>query len=193
MSTGKKVIWKETYRARIKGPLVENDIPINSVNFFVLLASDVQKSLFAYPSAYEVTKDRLQRKIWGLNKNTKNRRKISVGDNLLFYTSGTRENCRAFIASARVAAKIDHPSLEEHHSVDPLYHKYVGVPDVIIKLDNVIYLNRSVPINEIKARLSFIKAPESPKWGAFLQGGCITITYADFEEVKAAAKNHFHK
>lgn len=149
--------------------------------YYILVAADADKSRLSMPSAYDIAHYRLKTKRWGINTNTRNRTNLKAGDYALIYASGLRENGKSFIASARLesgAEILPHRCIGEIDGPNNLAHLLSGYS---IKLTDINYFNKRVDIRNIKSLLSFVKNPDSPRWGGCLQGGCITISEKDFQ------------
>ena len=152
-------------------------------NHYIFITSDADKSRMSRPSAASLAKYRLSRCEWGFGVRTKNRKAITIGDRVLVYLSGKRENGSHFVAECTVASDV--------HQVSNSFSQTVDAPDRLgnapaaysVSLKAVRYFQVPVPIKALKRKLSFIKQPESKKWGAFLQGGALLISPKDFHTI----------
>lgn len=151
-----------------------------SKSFYILIAADVHQRLLHLPSAKDVATARIKQGLWGLHSRTKNKNSIQDGDHLIIYLSGIRNPSRVFFASTTVSQKIDLPSPSLKSLVDRDLMGASSVPTSILKLNPAHIFKNPVSIYELKHRLSFIKNPDSPKWGSCMQGGCIRITKNDY-------------
>jgi hypothetical protein len=152
-----------------------------SISHFIFIASDCDVSRLSKPSAYQVAKYRLQRRQWGLGLHTRNRNALRPGDAVIIYVSGQRESGRQFIASCTVASQVKGVNMSVASAIDaPNHDGNVSVVSAV-QLKDIQFFNHPVPVATLKQKLHFIKKPDSPKWGAYLQGGVKRISGRDYE------------
>jgi len=146
---------------------------------YILITADVDKSLMALPSAFDVAMYRLKHKQWGFKSTTRNRRSIKINDRLLIYTAGKRENGKCFIATAEVASPV-RPAANNSENVDsPVVQKAVSC-DLVFDLKNIRKFRNFVSIYDVKKHLKCIKTPESIKWACVFQNGSLRISIKDY-------------
>jgi predicted RNA-binding protein len=141
---------------------------------YILIASPIN----LYPGhvkGIKIFRHRLERGIWPFNENTRNKKSLEEGDSLLFYISGREEESHMFWAQGIAATKVKTIKIDEPE------HWHIQYPRFGLKLGDIKEFQKPVPIREILTDLSFIKSYH--KWGAYLQGGCITIEKKDYELV----------
>jgi hypothetical protein len=156
---------------------------------FIFVASDTDKHRISRPSADAVAKYRLYRGEWGLGSMTRHRKALRPGDRVLIYLSGKRENGRHFIAKCEVSSDV--------FAVPQGLGQVLDAPDRLgnspaafsVALRAVKYFRKPIPIEPLKEKLSFIKQPQSAKWGAFMQGGVILITPKDYQVITERSQN----
>jgi predicted RNA-binding protein len=144
------------------------------MSFFILIVSPIELYPSGYVPAREVLENRLNQRVWPFNEYTRNRKSIKEGDKFVFYLAGRlkKQEKQVFVGAATAASQVEkiQIAVPEEWYVD---HPYYG-----IQLKEIIYFKESVPIRKIMADLSFIKS--SNKWGAYIQGGCISISEEDY-------------
>ena len=147
------------------------------MNFYLIVAADAHNRLLSLPSAYQIAISRLKYKKWGINTNTRNRKRIQFGDKVIVYISGVRENRQCFIGSATVSSP---PSKFLYNSVNNFnrFHNGVKVNPYYMELSDICHFKNFVNIRNISDKLTFIKRPEI--WWNFMQAGVIRIYEKDF-------------
>ena len=128
-------------------------------------------------SAMSLAKSRLMSGQWWLYSNTRNRKKMAIGDRVIIYLAGYNKDAKVFLAKANIA-KID-SDIKNYNIHD--YNVLDERPDIIINLDKIEWLSPTVPISIIKDSLDFI--PKHSKWGCVLQGGTIKISESDANKI----------
>lgn len=149
--------------------------------YYNLVAADTHPFNLFWPSAYEVAIYRLKRGEWGLNLYTKYRRLMKPGDEVIIYASGTRENGLHFIATATISSYCREVPFEKRHIVDAPREKGFLMSEYSISLKQVRIFSKMVDIRAIKHQLSFVKSPNSSKWGACLRGGAQKLSRHDYQ------------
>jgi hypothetical protein len=132
------------------------------------------------PSAEKLALNRMKNGFWPLYKRTKNINRVQVGDNLIFYAGGKRENGMSFIGSACVEKILESRGRGTKLLIDSHYSEYTTDPLKFLKLSKCKVFKRYKHINNMKSHLAFIKDGNSEKWGCYLQGGCISLSDKDF-------------
>ena len=127
----------------------------------------MQSWIFVITAAYDEFKDRINKKAWPIYKNTGNKRKLRVGDNVIFYMGGPEG--KKFLGTSRVDSDLIPNSI-----------------DFSIGLSDIKIWKKPVLIKDILADLKFIVHKE--KWGLHLQGGIIRLSDGDFKTIISNAK-----
>jgi hypothetical protein len=156
---------------------------VTSRNYFILVVADVDRSRLSEPSAYTVGVHRLKLCKWGLRTRTRNRLTFKPGDHVVIYAAGKRQHGMAFIGEAEVASSCKPLSRDRRPGIDsPTAHSYI-LSEWYVELRNCVVYDAPVSIRNLKTRLTFIKRPDSPKWGACLQNGSLAISKQDFRRI----------
>lgn len=145
-----------------------------------MITTDAHKSLMSTPSAEMLALNRIKNGFWPLYNRTKNMRRIQIGDNLIFYAGGKRENGMSFIGSACVEKILESKGRGTKLLIDSHYSDFTTDPLKYLKLSKCRVFKKYKNIHDIKSRLDFIKNGKSEKWGCYLQGGCVSLTSKDF-------------
>jgi hypothetical protein len=149
----------------------------NSINNYLLLASDgMDANGGSYP-ALKILRYRLSNKIWGMNKRTWHRNEIKKDDNVIFYVAGRgvmhgNIMARAVIKDVKYYSRVYNST----YSNDSFS---VEIPEKIIILGGVEYFKKNVNLKSLLGKISFL--PLKKKWGIYLQGGARKISNKDFE------------
>jgi hypothetical protein len=123
-------------------------------------------------NAYELLDYRFKTKVWPMGFKTKHKRDIRKGDRLLFYIAGQRKNSKVFVAKA-----VSDSDVHKIKIIEP-EEWWITIPVKGLRLTNISYLKRPVPIKQILEQMSFIGPGKH--WGPYLQGGCKLITKEDY-------------
>ena len=147
---------------------------------FILVVS----SLVLYPGkipARTVFDYRSARGIWPFSEHTRHKLSIEKDDLLIFYFAGEGEGAKNFVASARAQSQV-----KTTRFLEP--REWCTTPyNLGLEISTPVLFPKMVPIIPLKQHLSFIKNPDNPKWGAYLQGGCIKATENDAVLILAEA------
>lgn len=159
------------------------NLSVLQTNYYILVASDVDKRRLSEPSAYDIAVHRLVIGKWGLRTTTRNRKRIKPGDWTVVYAAGKRENGGTIVGVGQVATKpqlVDR--LRNPHIDSPTRSSHV-VCEYFIDLSQTVIFKNPVPLRPNRFELSFIKNPESLKWAARLQNAVAEISKADFMHI----------
>ena len=129
----------------------------------------------------EVLHHRLKNNYWPIYINTKNRKIIRTGDNLLFYVSGNKTLGGRVVAKSKVKGFVDKKNARDFNK-SLSYEEEVSFGENIlyfIKIDEACILKNPICMKENLSKLSFGNINLN-KWGSVLQGGCRLITADDF-------------
>ena len=145
-------------------------------NYFLLICSDTEK-VEGEESAYNITRNRLDKGLWPIYKGTRNRRVIHEGDKCLFYLAGRKEYAQHVIASGDVKSiekwDIRKGAIDNEDVLS-------NIPEQVLHIINVEIFD-PIPIRSLLNRLSFINKNQPHGWGGALQGGCKKINYHDYK------------
>ncbi len=145
---------------------------------FLLVTSDPTVTGGERGIAYELVRERLERKRWPLYERTRNRDRIKEGARVAFYVAGTRKHGGCVVAMAEVAEAKRYHRTER---TDPPEYM-TEAPSIVLELKNVRELNPPVTFQERLPLLSF-RPKDLRKWGNLLQGGTRAIGKADWEKL----------
>ena len=148
-------------------------------NHFIFIVSQTETLEGEKVSAYAVLQHRLEHGIWGLNKNTKNRKAIKKGARVLFYVSGTMRLSRCFVARADVSERpgpFAEADLPKHGKEEWLY----DVPAFKLALENIEWLERPTRILDMRSDLALFGGRDIARWGVLVRGGVRRICEADY-------------
>jgi len=143
------------------------------MGFYIFNASAIETFESKRVASVEVIKYRLDKKKWPLYSGTANRKRLEVGDSIVFYAAGYQVSSQHFIGAARVSGIRLYDGLRIDND-DWL----TDIPDFIVELDNIEIFEQPVSIRERLSKLSFILNKKS--WGNSLQGGTRLISEKDF-------------
>jgi len=117
--------------------------------------------LFIQKDAIEVFNKRMDSKTWPIYQQTAHRKKLEVGDCIVFYKAGP--NGQKFVGSARIASQ-----------------KLAGQDKFVtnLEIDDVNVWSECPSIMDFVTKLSFIK--NELKWGVYLQSGVKRLTERDY-------------
>ena len=151
---------------------------------FLLIVSRAEGLDGKWVPAKEMASRRLEAKQWGLYSNTRCRREIAVGDEIIVYLAGTGLDTRHFVAKAVIA--IINRTVKEYKGDggDVLTDR----PTSILELEHIEWFKNPVSIYSIKEKLNFIPK-NNPKWGCVLQGGARKITQTDRDLIVSSQKH----
>lgn len=108
---------------------------------------------------------------------------IKEGDCVVIYAAGARDGGKQFIGYATVAGRNDAVTSRERAELLGPAKEETSTIISILRLSEVFLFEPAVKIQSVKAKLSFIRNPDSPKWGSALQGGAVSITRDDFNSI----------
>jgi len=111
---------------------------------------------------------------WPLWDHTRNRKAIAGGDVVAVYLSGTGQS--EVFATAKVEAVV--PWSTAFAKKYPLVLD--GIPFSVLKLSDVMVLDRPVVVKDRLSQLSFVNQ-DSRKWGVCFMGGTRAVNAADFD------------
>ena len=161
---------------------------IKEHSFYILIAADTDRARLAKPSAYQIAKYRLGRGEWGIRFRTRNRMALSPDDKVLIYVSGHREYRQSFIAHATLASSAVRAPQVMQATIDAPDRTGNVPSEFVVALKEIRFFPNPVHINELKHKFSFVRDPDSTKWGSCLQGGTLRITEPDYNLVLSAGE-----
>jgi hypothetical protein len=164
------------------GKKVSGDAP----HGFMLVVSDADKNRLSEPSAYEIAMHRLRARRWGLGARTPHRGLLVPGSKLIIYTAGKRDHGGCLVGSAEVAARPERKLNNETRGAEmDRFSKHLTT-DFEVRLRNCKIFRCPVALKDLRSHMSFVKNPDSPKWGNRLQTGAIALTKKDLAAIAAS-------
>lgn len=153
-------------------------------NYYILVAADEDKARLSRPSAYQLAAYRLANKRWGLNSRTRNRKAITTGDEVLIYAAGRREHGMCFVGRATITSDPEPLKSGERTRINsPVESALAVASDYGITLGKEEIFASPVPIKMVYRQMSWVRNPDSVRWGAALMGGALRIGQQDFDLV----------
>lgn len=150
---------------------------------YIMITADAHISLLNFPTAKQLSLNRLKNGYWPLYLRTKNIKRIAPEDKLVIYAGGKREGGMSFIGTAQVEKVFDSRGRGTKLLIDSHFSQYTADPTTFLKLSKCNILKDKRQIREIKNQLDFIKDKKSKKWGCYLQGGCLSISQKDYDTI----------
>lgn len=148
-----------------------------------MVAADVDKFRLREPSAYQVAQHRLKIGKWGLRHRTRNRLKLKKGDLVIAYAAGKREYGGSIVGYAELDSSVMPLKNSLYSQVDsPSANSYI-VSEYYVRLRKTHIFKNHTTLRSLKDTLKFVKTPQSPKWGAMLQNGCVRISKSDYQAI----------
>jgi predicted RNA-binding protein len=133
-------------------------------------------------AAQDIYNTRMGDKFWGLNPKTPNLRNLQRGDKVVFYLGQPEKAFTGTATLVSTAVELDEEQKEQlTHGLD-IYRADTGV-----YLEDVHKWEERKPIDDLLARLSFVKKKE--RWQAYFQGGVIRISEEDFQLIMDTVAN----
>ena len=121
------------------------------------------------PAKYDMILERIEEEhYWRVGTRTRNRTRVESHDNVVFYLTGSGNQC--FIAQAKTAS-----------ALQDIGNRLWGILD----LSDFVRFAEPLPIRSIISKLEFIKRKEY--WWRYLQGGITSITINDFKLITSEA------
>jgi len=149
---------------------------------FVLVAADADRSRIALPSAYQLAKQRLKCRRWGLRARTRFRSSMKKGDRVIIYVSGYREHAQHFVAEAVLASPPTrgawHKPITSANAVDDLGGEYS------LSLACVRWFSSPVCARRLIDKFSFISPERRSMWRIYFQGGALRLSARDAELIR---------
>lgn len=155
-----------------------------STSYYIFVAADSDRHRLNMPSAFELASYRLSRKEWGLRSGTSNRTNIKVGDMVLVYISGRRQNSQTFIAQAEI---LGGPIPNRGSKTDSPIESASIFSEYKVSLTKIKIFKTPLKIHKLIRKLSFIKPERVLMWRIYFQGGTIRIPEKDFLYLVSAA------
>jgi len=152
-------------------------------NYYIMITADAHKSLLNFPTAKQLSLNRLKNGYWPLYPRTKNFRRIESGDKLIIYAGGKREGGMSFIGTAQVDKVLDSRGRGTKLLIDSHFSHYTSDPARFLQISKCKVFKTGKSIGDLKSRLTFIKDKVSKKWGCYLQGGCLSISQKDYDTI----------
>ncbi len=157
--------------------------PNQQSNYYIMVAADVDKTMIREPSAYQVAHHRLKIGKWGLRHRTMNRLNLKKGDLVIAYAAGKREHGGSIVGYAVLDSNVLPLKNSLSSQIDsPTSNAYI-VSEYYVKLKYVHIFQTHTTLRSLKDTLKFVKRPQSPKWGAMLQNGCVKILKSDYQTI----------
>lgn len=127
----------------------------------------------------EVFRNRISENRWAVYSQTRNKKNISSGDNVIFYVSNAKTGGQ-LVASAKVESLVDPEKnsyfLEEH-----------GVVDYFVTFENVTIFDKALLFKSLLKDFTF--CPQNiAKWGVILMGGIRRLEDFDYNLIIKKAK-----
>ncbi len=147
-----------------------DDAKVETRRGFKLLNQNRKNWIFVINNDYSIFQRRINEKKWLIFSNTHNRKKLRVGDRIVFYKAG-RIDGKKFLGSALISTK-----LKRDRS------------DFSLGLSNIDVWKETIDIKTFLDKLDFIK--DKTIWGSYLQGGIIPISDSDYAIIQTAKKTN---
>ena len=122
----------------------------------------MSKWIFIVKSPIEDLKKRVKERSWPIYQHTPNRKKLKIGDNVIFYLAG--EEGQKFVGKAIIGSGLTSTGLDYS----------VGISDVEI-------WDSPVNIKDVIGEFDFILHKEN--WGAYFQCGVRSLNDKDYKTV----------
>jgi hypothetical protein len=144
------------------------------MNYYLFTTVDASHfELSSKVPAIEIINHRLSINQWPIYSGTRNKAKLTKGDECLFYVGGYQSNRQHIIASATIEEVVNDNALVDHEDI------LTSIPEKKLKLTNIDIFKRPINIKKLLDELSFV--PENKRcWGTSLQGGCKQLSRIDF-------------
>jgi hypothetical protein len=151
---------------------------MSSHNRFLMVTADPYLNSGSKGQAHELVRRRLAEKYWPLYANTRNRKTISVNDELAFYVGGVGKYKGCIIARATV------DSIKTSNSGHTIEHDdYLSEPaDKLILLTDVREIE-PIDFRSIVRTLSLAPKSNVKKWGVILMGGSRKVNEKDWKKI----------
>ena len=147
-------------------------------SFFILICNDRHRYLLSEPSAFNLAKERLKARTWGLNSTTPNRQKIKKGDQVVIFCTGKRMWGRHLIGHAHIEKA---PVIARRKNNSTYILNNYENSEYEVRLSNVLFFKKFVPLLKILTKLKFIPRTKRTIWWHFLRSGCKKISKDDFK------------
>ena len=116
--------------------------------------------IFVIKGSDEEFQSRIGTKKWPVFNKTQNRKKLGIGDLIIFYKAGT--NGQKFLGSATIKTDLKEKTM----------FKY------FLEMDKISVWKNPVEMKDIIAKLDFVKNKDI--WGNYFQGGVRSVSEKDF-------------
>ena len=116
--------------------------------------------IFVIKGSDEEFQSRVKTKKWPIFNKTQNRKKLAIGDFIVFYKAGI--NGQRFLGSATIKTELKEQTT----------FKY------FLEMDKISVWKNPVAMKQIIAKLDFVKNKNS--WGNYFQGGVRAVSEKDF-------------
>ena len=124
---------------------------------------DMNLWIFVIKDSDNEFQNRIKNKQWPIYHRTRNRKKISIDDQVLFYKAGN--DGQRFLGNAKIKTNL----------------KKNTMWDYSLELDEISIWKKSVLIKPLISDLDFITNKNN--WGVYFQGGVISISSKDFNTI----------
>ena len=126
-------------------------------------------------SASSVFRSRLEKNVWAIYENTRNKKLISENDNVVFYVSDHKAGGQ--LCGIAVVDERRKPLRNER------FHSEHGAVEYFISFKDVTVFDATIKFRDIITELSF--CPKNlAKWGVILMGGVRRLNDEDFDLIR---------
>lgn len=119
--------------------------------------------IFVISDSYEEFEKRVTAKQWPIYDKTVNRRRLAVGDSVIFYKAGS--DGQKFLGNAIIKS-------EPEKRNDFVYS---------LGMDKISVWKKPIAAKEVVAKLDFIKNKDN--WGSYFQGGVRAVSEEDYHAI----------
>lgn len=126
------------------------------------MKSHIQSWIFVISDGNDVFKKRIDEEKWPIFQNTHNRKRLRIGDKIIFYKAGT--DGKKFLGSASITNKSN---------------EYNGSFSIV--LSNIDIWKKPIKVASVLNNLKFIK--NKTLWGCYFQGGVKPLTESDYSTI----------
>jgi len=120
----------------------------------------VKRWIFVIKDSDDEFQNRIRTKKWPIFSKTQNRKKLVIGDLIVFYKAGT--NGQKFLGSAIIKTELKEQSTDKY----------------FLEMDKIVVWKNRVTMKQVIRKLDFIKNKNN--WGNYFQGGVRVISEKDF-------------
>ena len=128
-------------------------------------------------SAKEIFQERISKNRWAIYSNTRNKKRLKVNDNIIFYVSD-RKTGGEIVASAQ-ASEIIRPLRNERFDTEQ------DTVEVFLSFKAINFFETRIFFKDLLPKMSFCPTNKS-KWGVVLMGGVRQLNDRDYAILKDA-------